>query len=132
MSVSSSGNTDAYLERGLGLKEATALNMINMVGIGPFIVVPFVVKTMGGPRGNRCMGRRRIARADGRFCLVGARRRDAQGRGQLLLPARILRPCPLGQSYVFSPDMADDVSGPAALSPPALSASPSILHTSCR
>jgi len=38
------------LERGLGLKEATALNMIDMVGIGPFIVVPLVVQDMGGPQ----------------------------------------------------------------------------------
>ncbi len=38
------------LERGLGLKEATALNMIDMVGIGPFIVAPLVIKTMGGPQ----------------------------------------------------------------------------------
>jgi len=38
------------LVRGLGLKEATALNMIDMVGIGPFIVVPLVVQDMGGPQ----------------------------------------------------------------------------------
>ncbi len=38
------------LERGLGLKEATALNMIDMVGIGPFIVAPLVIRTMGGPQ----------------------------------------------------------------------------------
>jgi fructoselysine transporter len=38
------------LERGLGLKEATALNMIDMVGIGPFIVAPLVIKAMGGPQ----------------------------------------------------------------------------------
>jgi len=38
------------LERGLGLKEATALNMIDMVGIGPFIVIPLVIKDMGGPQ----------------------------------------------------------------------------------
>lgn len=38
------------LERGLGLKEATALNMIDMIGIGPFIVAPLVIKTMGGPQ----------------------------------------------------------------------------------
>src|SRR5262249_42029605 len=37
------------LERGLGLKEATALNMIDMVGIGPFVVTPLVIKAMGGP-----------------------------------------------------------------------------------
>lgn len=37
------------LERGLGLKEATALNMIDMVGIGPFVVIPLVIKAVGGP-----------------------------------------------------------------------------------
>lgn len=37
------------LERGLGLKEATALNMIDMVGIGPFIVIPIVIQAMNGP-----------------------------------------------------------------------------------
>ena len=39
------------LERGLGLKEASALNMIDMVGIGPFIVIPLVIADMGGPQG---------------------------------------------------------------------------------
>jgi len=38
------------LERGLGLKEATALNMIDMVGIGPFVTVPLVIQYMGGPQ----------------------------------------------------------------------------------
>ena len=36
------------LERGLGLIEATSLNMTFMVGIGPFIVIPFIVHAMGG------------------------------------------------------------------------------------
>ncbi|HXZ12019.1 MAG TPA: APC family permease [Candidatus Sulfotelmatobacter sp.] len=38
------------LERGLGLIEATALNMTFMVGIGPFIVVPFMIRAMDGPQ----------------------------------------------------------------------------------
>ncbi len=38
------------LERGLGLKEATALNMIDMIGIGPFITIPLVIGYMGGPQ----------------------------------------------------------------------------------
>src|SRR5277367_2197 len=38
------------LERGLGLAEATSLNMTFMVGIGPFIVIPFVVQAMHGPQ----------------------------------------------------------------------------------
>ncbi len=38
------------LIRGLGLKEATALNMIDMVGIGPFITIPFIIGAMNGPQ----------------------------------------------------------------------------------
>ena len=37
------------LERGLGLVEATSLNMTFMVGIGPFVVIPFVIQAMRGP-----------------------------------------------------------------------------------
>ncbi len=36
------------LERGLGLIEATSLNMTFMVGIGPFVVIPFVIQAMRG------------------------------------------------------------------------------------
>src|ERR1700677_1844811 len=38
------------LERGLGLKEAVALNMIEMVGAGPFVVSLLVIKAIGGPQ----------------------------------------------------------------------------------
>lgn len=38
------------LERALGLKEAVALNMIEIVGIGPFVVSSLVIKSMGGPQ----------------------------------------------------------------------------------
>jgi fructoselysine transporter len=38
------------LIRGLGLKEATAINMIDMVGIGPFITIPFIIQAMNGPQ----------------------------------------------------------------------------------
>ena len=41
---------EQQLERGLGLTEATALNMIDMVGIGPFVVVPLVIEAMPGPQ----------------------------------------------------------------------------------
>jgi len=37
------------LSRSLTLKEATAINMIDMVGIGPFIAIPFVLSAMNGP-----------------------------------------------------------------------------------
>ena len=42
--------TATGLERGLGLKEAVALNMIEIVGIGPFVVTALVIKAMGGPQ----------------------------------------------------------------------------------
>ncbi|MFI5148132.1 MAG: APC family permease [Bacteroidia bacterium] len=38
------------LVRGLGLREATTINMIDMVGIGPFVIIPFVIGFMGGPQ----------------------------------------------------------------------------------
>src|SRR5246127_836577 len=38
------------LIRGIGLGTATALNMIDMIGVGPFITMPLVVGAMGGPQ----------------------------------------------------------------------------------
>src|SRR6267143_5705971 len=38
------------LVRGLGLLEATAINMTNMVGMGPFITMPLIIAAMGGPQ----------------------------------------------------------------------------------
>src|SRR5688500_10632931 len=40
----------AELERGIGLPQAVALNISNMVGIGPFITIPLFVAAMGGPQ----------------------------------------------------------------------------------
>ena len=37
------------LDRGMGLLQATATNMIGMVGVGPFLTIPFMVTAMGGP-----------------------------------------------------------------------------------
>src|ERR1700704_1045545 len=37
------------LARRLGLGQATAINMIDMVGIGPFITMPMVIGIMNGP-----------------------------------------------------------------------------------
>jgi len=45
-----SNTAKPQLERGLGLKEAVALNMIEIVGIGPFVVSSLVIKAMGGPQ----------------------------------------------------------------------------------
>jgi basic amino acid/polyamine antiporter, APA family len=38
------------LIRGIGLGSATALNMIDMIGVGPFITLPLIVSAMGGPQ----------------------------------------------------------------------------------
>ena len=38
------------LVRGIGLWHATVLNMIDMIGVGPFITIPLMVATMHGPQ----------------------------------------------------------------------------------
>lgn len=38
------------LPRRFGLLQATALNMSNMIGIGPFITIPVLMAAMGGPQ----------------------------------------------------------------------------------
>ena len=38
------------LIRGVGLASATTLNMIDMVGVGPFITIPLIVGAAGGPQ----------------------------------------------------------------------------------
>ena len=38
------------LIRGLGLAGATTLNMIDMIGVGPFITIPLIVSAAGGPQ----------------------------------------------------------------------------------
>src|SRR6266571_2580080 len=39
------------LRRDIGLWRGIALNMIDMVGIGPFITIPFILSALGGARG---------------------------------------------------------------------------------
>lgn len=41
--------TAPHLDRGLGLLQATATNIVTMVGIGPFLMIPFMVAAMDGP-----------------------------------------------------------------------------------
>jgi amino acid transporter len=48
-------STDAHddehqLIRGVGLWGATTLNMIDMIGVGPFITIPLIIVAMGGPQ----------------------------------------------------------------------------------
>src|SRR5213596_3822735 len=39
-----------HLERRFGLLPATALNMTNMMGAGPFITIPLLMSALGGPQ----------------------------------------------------------------------------------
>src|SRR5215475_15121256 len=38
------------LIRGVSLAGATTLNMIDMIGVGPFITIPLIVSAVGGPQ----------------------------------------------------------------------------------
>ena len=38
------------LVRAVGVGQATALNMIDMIGVGPFITIPLIIAAMGGPQ----------------------------------------------------------------------------------
>src|SRR6202795_4319561 len=38
------------LIRGIGLRQAISLNMIDMIGVGPFITIPLIIAAMGGPQ----------------------------------------------------------------------------------
>src|SRR6201998_3907733 len=52
MTISPDGGSDPkpQLIRGISLGSATALNMIDMIGVGPFITIPLIVSAMGGPQ----------------------------------------------------------------------------------
>jgi amino acid transporter len=38
-----------HLDRGLGLLQAIAANILVMIGVGPFLTIPFMLSAMGGP-----------------------------------------------------------------------------------
>ncbi len=46
--AASNGNPE--LVRGIGLAQATTLNMIDMIGVGPFITIPLIITAAGGPQ----------------------------------------------------------------------------------
>jgi amino acid transporter len=50
MTISSEAGAKPQLVRGISLGSATALNMIDMIGVGPFITIPLIVTAMGGPQ----------------------------------------------------------------------------------
>jgi len=42
--------SEPELIRGVGTLGATTLNMIDMIGVGPFITMPLIIAAMGGPQ----------------------------------------------------------------------------------
>ena len=48
--MSSQENSEPELIRGVGTLGATTLNMIDMIGVGPFITMPIIIAAMGGPQ----------------------------------------------------------------------------------
>ncbi len=52
MTIPSTPDSDSnpQLVRGISLTSATALNMIDMIGVGPFITIPLIISAMGGPQ----------------------------------------------------------------------------------
>ncbi len=51
-SLTDSAQPAPALERKVGLGSAISLNMMNMIGVGPFITLPLVVAAMGGALGG--------------------------------------------------------------------------------
>jgi amino acid transporter len=49
-SLAEHGSRPVRLDRSLGLLNAVTINMSNMIGTGPFITVPALLATMGGPQ----------------------------------------------------------------------------------
>ena len=44
------GDGSPQLIRAMGLATATSLNMLDMIGVGPFITMPLIISAMGGPQ----------------------------------------------------------------------------------
>ena len=70
----------AHLDRGMGLLQATATNIIGMVGVGPFLTIPFMVTAMGGPHILYAWAVGAVLALVRRPRLRGARRRAARQR----------------------------------------------------
>lgn len=45
----SDGGDAPHLDRGLGLLQATSTNILVMIGVGPFLTIPFMLRAMEGP-----------------------------------------------------------------------------------
>ena len=48
--ITTGNASEPQLVRDVGLREATALNVIDMIGVGPFITIPLIISAMHGPQ----------------------------------------------------------------------------------
>ncbi|WP_263409962.1 APC family permease [Terriglobus tenax] len=48
--MANAGQQIGHLERGVGLWGALSTNVLNMVGVGPFLTIPLALAAMGGPQ----------------------------------------------------------------------------------
>ena len=55
-SSTENGDGSTQLIRGVGLGSATTLNMIDMIGVGPFITLPLIVGGDGWTAGDAWLG----------------------------------------------------------------------------
>src|SRR3954462_11290395 len=50
METAETNEAKPHLQRRFGLLQATALNMSNMIGVGPFITIPVLMSALNGPQ----------------------------------------------------------------------------------
>jgi len=50
LASAAANHEEGQLIRGVGLWGASTLNMIDMIGVGPFITIPLIIAAMGGPQ----------------------------------------------------------------------------------
>src|SRR3954462_9857688 len=50
METAETNEAKPHLQRKFGLLQATALNMTNMIGVGPFITIPALMSSLNGPQ----------------------------------------------------------------------------------
>ena len=43
-------SVEPQLDRGMGFAGAMSANILNMIGVGPFLTIPLAVAAMGGPQ----------------------------------------------------------------------------------
>ena len=81
-----------HLERRIGLASAVSLNMMYMIGVGPFITLPLIVAAMGGVAGAAGLVAGRADRGLRRAGVGRAGRGDAGSRRIVRVSAGDLRP----------------------------------------